>query len=283
MKFFTALSSKIIFTVTHSPFFILLARRVNRWLSPKYDVKVNVHGLAMYVRTFDRWVAAWLWKGAFWEGYQDTVVHQAVKKGMTVCDVGANIGYHTLRMAQWVGEQGRVFAFEPDAENYRLLVKNIAANNFKNVVAIQKAVCEKTGKACLYFCEGHRGDHRIFDSQDDRKTAAIETMAMDDFITEAGRVDFIKMDIQGAEGLALQGMDKFLRDNGRLIFMTEFEPILLLKAGTSPQHFLNRLIEYGFQLRWIDEKYRQVPSSTVEEILMLGRIHKRINLFLEKK
>jgi len=115
-----------------------------------------------------------------------------------VVDIGANIGYYTLIFARLVGEQGRVFAFEPDPANFSLLAKNVAVNNYHNVELIQKAVSDQTGNARLYLSPKSTVDHRIYSSNDNRKFIDVEAVRLDDyFLDNNGKIDFIKMDIQG--------------------------------------------------------------------------------------
>jgi len=76
-----------------------------------------------------------------------------IKKGDVVFDIGANIGYFTLIFAKLVGENGKVFAFEPSPDVFAILQKNVEINGYKNIVLSQKAVSSKTEKIKLYLCE----------------------------------------------------------------------------------------------------------------------------------
>ena len=72
------------------------------------------------------------------------VVTKEIQPGDTVLDLGANIGYFTLLFAKLVGNNGIVFAFEPEPQNIALLTKNIKINNYKNVTLVPKAVSNTT-------------------------------------------------------------------------------------------------------------------------------------------
>ena len=97
------------------------------------------------------------------------LIKESVQQGDVVLDLGANIGYYTLIFARLVGPQGRVFAFEPDPENFRLLERNVKENHYTNVVAINKAVSNKTERLKLYLSDDNKADHRIYDSHDSRR------------------------------------------------------------------------------------------------------------------
>ena len=140
-------------------------------------------------------------------------------------DIGANIGYYTLIFARLVGETGRVFAFEPDPANFALLKKNIETNGYHNVVLEQKAVSSTTGSLKLYISEDSAGDHKIYDSGEARQFIEIEAVSLDDYFSHKdGAVDCIKMDIQGAEWAALQGMSTLLSDTINMKLFMEYWP-----------------------------------------------------------
>jgi len=88
----------------------------------------------MYIDSRDTTVGTSLLKWGFFEKYETKLFKKSIKRGMVVLDIGANIGYYTLLAARLVGDEGKVFAFEPDPYNYSLLRKNIEANRYNNVI-----------------------------------------------------------------------------------------------------------------------------------------------------
>ena len=197
---------------------------------------------------------------------QETAAFQReVHEGGTVVDVGANIGYFTLLFARLVGPHGRVFAFEPEPTNFDLLRMNVELNGYSNVTLIPKAVSGISGTARLYLAE-HKGDGRIFDSHDGRESIPVDTVRLDDFFHDfQGRIDLIKIDIQGAEPAALRGMTKLIEKHPRARIILEFWPIGLKLFGEDPEGFLRSLEHLGFSLWNLDEQYgRTVPTTTSE-------------------
>jgi FkbM family methyltransferase len=159
-------------------------------------------------------------KGVY-EPFETELVKKEIRKGDVVLDVGANIGYYTLIFAKLVGENGKVFAFEPDPSNFALLKKNVEINGYKNITLVQKAVSNKTGKTKLYLSDRNLGDHRIYDSHDGRRYIEIDAIRLDDYFKDYnGKIDFIKMDIQGAEGGAIQGMRSLLKKSKNVKIVT---------------------------------------------------------------
>ena len=205
-------------------------------------------------------------KGIF-EPFETEVVKKEIKKGDVVLDIGANIGYYTLIFAKLVGKEGKVFAFEPDPTNFSLLKKNVEINDYKNVILVKKAVSNKTGKIKLYLCGDNQGDHRIYDSHDNRHWIQIEAIRLDDYFKNYnGKINFIKMDIQGAEGGAAQGMFNLLKKNNVKI-VTEVWPIGLKRFGTDAEEYLKLLAELGFRLYEINEREKKIKPVNIPELL----------------
>lgn len=274
---------KVIFALYDFRVLRLFTRFIAARFKFKKDVLIKVRGKKMYANTLDRIAALYLWKHSILEGYETVIMKDVIKEGMVVLDIGANIGYYTLQFAGLVGEKGKVFSFEPDPDNYRLLIKNIEQNNYKNVVPIQKAVSDKTGRSYLFLCEDNKGDHRIFDSKDDKRHCIeIETVALDDFFSAQDQVDVIKMDIQGAEYLGLLGMEKLIKGRKNIILVVEFSPILLKKCCISERQFIDKIIDYGFKPHFINERKKRIELIPPNDLIQICHRHKFSSLYIEK-
>src|SRR6185369_10140974 len=130
-----------------------------------------------------------------YEPMETRLFKREIKPGQTVLDIGANIGYYTLIAAKLVGPTGKVYAFEPDPANFRLLKKNVEGNGHTNVVLVDCAVSDKDQKVRLYLNPSNKGDHRIYDSKDGRSSIAARTIRLDEFFIKMDKkVHFIKMD-----------------------------------------------------------------------------------------
>lgn len=204
-----------------------------------------------------------------YEEFETKLIKQEIKKGDFVLDIGAHIGYYTLIFAKLVGENGRVFAFEPDPTNFALLMRNIETNGYKNVILEQKAVSNKTGKLKLYVRQDDTADHRIYDSHDGRQSIEIEAIRLDDYFNNYnGKIDFIKMDIQGSEPGAIQGIPLLLQKNKNLKLVTEFWPYGLKTFGTEPEEYLDTLLTYGFKIYEINERKKRIEAiSDIDRFL----------------
>jgi len=191
-----------------------------------------------------------------------------IRKGDVVLDIGANIGYFTLLSAHLVGPEGRVFCFEPEPRNFGYLTKNIHLNNYYHVTAFNNAVSDKKERIKLYLCPYDTGHHTIKqydgirDYNPDFKSGReefveIETLRLDDtFHDRLGSINVIKMDVEGAEMLALNGMEKLIQSSQDLIMFFEYFPILVRKMGHDPEKLLEKIFTtLGFQVYIIAEDY----------------------------
>jgi FkbM family methyltransferase len=224
-------------------------------LKPVGIVLIDVQGSTMYVDSRDIGVAPFLLEWGFYEKYETALFKRLVKKGMAVVDVGANVGYYTLLAAHLVGDEGKVFAFEPDPYNFDLLCKNIELNGFRNVIPVRKAVSCKSGKRKFFLDKNNLGGHSL--SEANVRTGAsitVEATSLDDYFKNTDyKVDVIKMDVQGLEMEVLEGMTNMINRNDNLKIITEFWPMGIRNSGSSPMGFLNKLIECGFGLYQIGQ------------------------------
>lgn len=205
---------------------------------PKYSGTVaNVQGNRMLLDAEDE---LGLFAFGVYEPFVTETFKRIVKKNAVVLDVGANIGYYTLIAAKLVAENGRVFAFEPEPGNFSLLEKNVKLNGYKNIVLERKAVSNRTGKANL-FLRDKAGQHSI--CQPSMSHVEVETVSLDDYFRDFEReINLVKIDVEGAEPLVLQGMSELLTKYRRLKIIMELNPNALKQAGFALDQLLNRCL-----------------------------------------
>lgn len=273
---------RMLYVLSRQKWFRPILRFLARILKRKNDVGLMVRGQMMYGNTMDRIAAMLFWKYSTLEDYETTLMKESISEGMKVLDIGANIGYHTLQISRWVGEKGQVIAFEPDPENHRLLRKNLEANRCNNVSVYQGAVSNFNGDLKLFFCEENRGDHRIYDSGDQRESFVIKSVKLDDFFNRGECFDVIKMDIQGAEPLAFEGMQGFLGRHKKLTIFCEFFPDVFVNYNYRALDFLTMIAKHGFQIYVINDHERKLDQFPPEGIVAMCRGEKYVNLLLRK-
>lgn len=244
--------------------------------------QVEVNGYKMILDPGDCLALA---KGSLHEPTSTRLVKEKVKEGDIVLDLGANIGYYTLLFSRLVGDKGKVIAFEPAPESFELLVRNVRLNNCQNVEVHKAAVSDRTGGARLFLNQRHIPDHRLYDSGDGRKSIDVWAVRLDDLDLE--RIDFIKMDIQGAEWKALRGMLGLIDRNPSVKLLAEFWPWGMDKCTPyGARCFLGLLKCLAFEMTAVDDAEKAtLPITSTQALLETYGSSERafINLYCERQ
>ena len=196
---------------------------------------VRIGGDRLYVASLDRYVAALGWKLGALEGAEHALLGRVVQPGMVAVDVGANLGFHTLGLARRVGPGGCVHALEPDPDNFRLLARTVREAGLGQVRLHRLAAGDRAGEQTLYLSPVNRGDHRVTPDDEPRRAVAVSTLVLDELLAAAPRVDFVKIDVQGAEIAVLRGLARTLARHPPPSVLCELAPPLLRAVGTEPE------------------------------------------------
>lgn len=197
----------------------------------------NVNGYPMYLFKDEKWITPCLIKYHEAESQSTNFVKKQLKPGQTFVDCGAHVGYYTILASKIVGESGKVYAFEPSTSNFEVLKANIQLNKCSNVVAINKALLDKTGRSKLYrmnldshgqlyLQEGLVGDKPLTDQKYGPKDVLakndyeeVETVRLDEVLSISP--DMVKLDVEGSEMLAIRGMEKLLEKPSDMVMLVE--------------------------------------------------------------
>jgi FkbM family methyltransferase len=252
-----------------------------RW---RFGDLVEAQGHIVEVDPRDRAVGARLRRRGVWSEAETAVIRREVRPGMTVLDVGANIGYFSLLFARLVGASGRVFAFEPEPHNFDLLCRNIARNGYANIHAVAKAISRRAGVQRLYKNPDNLGDHRLGHGAGGREFVDVPVVGLDDLVDEiGGRVHFIKMDIQGGEAAAIEGGEHLLAASSPLAMICEFWPAGIRALGDDPLEHLRRLRRLGFAISILATKPGRLhPLGSDNDLQALCARDQEVNLFCRK-
>lgn len=244
-----------------------LRRLTNRFLLRMIPEQVQIGAVKVVLNPADPVVSSALVLGIY-EAGETRLIRERVRPGMRVLDIGANVGYYTALLADRVGPTGHVTAFEPEPGNHAVLCRTIEANGFGNVEVIQGAVSQSAGEGLLFLSELNQGDHRLYATAN-RRRITVPILALDSFLPAGAVIDFVKMDIQGSEGLALRGMCQTLRRSPDVQVITEFWPEGLARAGVAPLEFLQTLQdELGFTLWEVnDAGETRLPVSDLQSLI----------------
>jgi FkbM family methyltransferase len=206
-----------------------------------------------------------------WEPEVVQSIQKHVVRGTRVLDIGAQSGFYSLLLSRLVGPEGMVFAFEPLPANFRILEENISMNNIQNVVIRREAVSDRSGEISFEFPheEASLVAGPILDG-DNLGTFRVPAVSLDDFVRQTGHtIQFVKMDVEGAEMAVLGGAIQALK---------AFHPPMIVELHYDPSqkgpHPAIPLLEgLGYQIEWLNEAaYRchvfaqWIPSTAENQV-----------------
>lgn len=210
-----------------------------------------------------------LWLGTY-EPHLADVIRRFTPPGGVAFDLGANVGYITLLLAETVGDAGRVYAFEPLPANLDRLRRAVALNHLEGCIEIvAAAVGERSGAGTFQIhASGGMGRLRGGEgrSADFVDSLEVEVIALDDFVFERGNPppDLVKVDLEGGEGRALRGMSRLLK--------TE-RPVLLVELhGGAAQKSVDAILEQaGYATEQLRPDAPGLPGDKPRHIVALPR------------
>jgi FkbM family methyltransferase len=177
---------------------------------------------------------------------------ELIEPGQTVYDVGANIGFFTILCSRLVGPHGSVYAFEPIPENLVTLRHNIALNRLTNVVVVEQALSSSTGTAEMFVSPWSAfhsldvaGASKRENHGPDGGQVTVETVTLDEFVQRDGvsAPDLVKLDVEGAELLVVEGMRETLRT---------VQPLLLVEVHDTNREYAEFVDSIDYRVRVID-------------------------------
>jgi FkbM family methyltransferase len=232
---------------------------------------IELDGFKIVVRLNDHFIGATIARDKQYEPHVTREVRRRLRPGAVFVDVGANIGYFTLLAATLVGRDGRVIAFEPNPDNVALLTQSIGANAFANIDLHPFAAAEQS-QSCVLEVGGTNSTGSLVDGSSLPSTGrrlAVEAVAIDDVLRDLPRADLVKIDIDGAEPRAFQGMLGLIRAH-RPALIVEFCPLLIeTLSRVPPASFLDQLRGAGYELSVLGPTEPRTAAQSNEEILAL--------------
>jgi len=190
------------------------------------------------------------------------LIRKTVKKGMTVLDIGANIGFYSMLLSRLVGSTGKVIAYEPEERNISILKK--ITRKRSNIFVHPTACGEKTKILKLYLSKNMNIDHQTYDSGEQRTVRNVRCVAVDEDLEKEQNVGFMKIDVQGYDYYALLGMKKTIQRSRELTLVGEFWPYALKKAGVEQVEYLRLLEELGFKVHFFHAETDPLLPEIVE-------------------
>ncbi|WCT74845.1 FkbM family methyltransferase [Sphingomonas naphthae] len=183
-----------------------------------------------------------------YERHLGRFIRHVVKPGMTCVDIGANVGFHTMVMSGLVGDSGRVYAIEPNSENCRMLMLSIEENDSPNITVIPVALSNELGAVAFSPAVGSNGSfmYTMSSPLHHPNCIVVPTVRLDTILSP-DRLDFIKIDVEGAEALALKGAESLI-ERHRPIITSEFSAAMLEGlSGVSGEAYIGGMMARGYR------------------------------------
>jgi FkbM family methyltransferase len=213
--------------------------------------------------TRDVGIAVHLAMDGFWEAWVTLAVARHIRPGWRCVDVGANWGYYTVLLASLVGEAGRVWACEPNPALLPCLRHTLSLNGFgRTVELVEAAVVDRPGRLSLRLPPSdllHTGGASVVFGHPGGGTFSVAGLPLDD-VCRGERVDFIKVDAEGAERQVWDGMSTLRRANPGLTVLMEYNA----SRYEDPVDFVRRIVDDGFTLREVGTDGALNPVSAGE-------------------
>jgi FkbM family methyltransferase len=224
-------------------------------------------------------IAAIVKGGGIYEPQVAKEIKECLKHGDTFLDIGANLGYFTLMASHLVGREGRVIAFEPVTEIYKYVLKNIEINSLSNVTLYKYGLwCETVEKTFGVPENAFGGAHIIPEKDYDRVNAyqeIIQCQRLDDIFS--GPVKLIKMDIEGSEPYALQGMTRTIEKWRPTILCEMNRAILRNHFGLDADIYWKIFSSLGYSLYFdeheiksLEELKRKCPPDDLIDLVAVS-------------
>jgi FkbM family methyltransferase len=237
---------------------------------------VELSNFKMYVPKDDPQVGIHIFENKIYESRTTEFIKNNLAPGSIFIDIGANIGYFSMLAAAIIGSNGKVFAFEPGQTNCKFLLINKNLNKFNNIEIFPLAAMNHKD-IFQYDSSGSNGFVGDVDENIARvfESSVVMSTTVDDICATTDRLDMIKIDIEGAEYLAIKGAKETIKKH-RPTIISEFSPDALLAVSKiDSSEYLRLLLE--------DQAYK-IYALTESGIEFCDRnIDKVFNIFNHSK
>jgi FkbM family methyltransferase len=214
-------------------------------------IKEIATGLRLWIDLSDHAIGLNILRGRY-ELNELDFIRSTVRPGQHVVDCGAHIGYFTMHLAEAVGPNGTVAAFEPFELNAECLDRSIRENHFENRIQLERAaVGAAPGALPLVYAPNTINSGGAFlqasgDVPGGHATRTVPVVSLD-MLGLPRPISFIKADIEGAEPLAFHGADALLRSD-RPVILSELHPLQLDRvSGVTPVQFIAEMRQRGYR------------------------------------
>lgn len=231
-------------------------------LDPEVAAEAKTDLGLLWVEKHGQVLTTSLMEHGYWDPTISGLIKRALTKGSTFVDVGANIGYFSVLASRLVGPEGRVFAVEPDAVNLTILRANLWRQRCSNVTVLPVAAWHEPTHLNIMRPEEEGAVAQVGGEQGGGRL--IPAAPLDDLIP--GPVDYIKIDTELTDHIAVRGAQRILRENPSLLITVEFHPWEETHTGDSPSDVLEIYKGLGLNAYEISPSGDSLSPTTYERV-----------------
>jgi FkbM family methyltransferase len=202
-----------------------------------------------------------------WEQQVTDYLISNVKPSETIIEIGANVGYYTTLLAKLVGAGGRIYSYEANKDVYDLANLSLKMNELSKIVTIKNiAISDRKGVVEFSYLEpsaeandivniggGHISTENSICSGE--KVKRVKAISLDEDLNDIKNVDWLRMDIEGSEILALKGAKRIIKSSPNLKIVMEWAPRMLKNYGNVSE-LIDEMHKYGF-------RFYKIPKHNV--------------------
>lgn len=233
-----------------------------RLLGARYGGVITVQGHKFWIDRIHALNRSVFFLGIY-EPAMTIAMRNIVKPGMTVFDIGSNFGWYTLLLSELVGPTGRVYAFDIVPSLIQILRKNVELNHARNVVIMRMALGNKNAEVEFYDDDVSGTANLSKQLVINERRDSVSMIRFDDFVRDRRieRIDFIKCDIDGAEGLFIDGAEQTLRSNPAM--MIELFDRAQRAFHSTGADLVGKLQSFGYRLQNVDRQSRELTQFDI--------------------
>jgi FkbM family methyltransferase len=229
-------------------------------------LEISLDGYSVYVRGSDRDIGSAIAKGISYEPHVTALLKRELRRGDTVLDIGANIGYFTMLSAKQVGSMGRVIAVEPMDKNLQLIYLGIKKNRFENVDVFPFGASDHDGLVSV-VTDPNTSNALVQSVLSNKRSSIFAPVRTLDWMCQGiANINFIKIDIEGHEVFAWRGAERLLATH-RPRIATEFHPYAMKEnSGLDSSEYLALMLEYSHAIEVIVSPEELVKCESPNEV-----------------
>lgn len=206
----------------------------------------------------DDYIMLWSFVHGYGRHPEVRLSRRLISDASIVFDVGANVGLWVLGAARRAGPRGKCYAFEPVEAIWEQLRRNLALNNISWVCCEQMALADRIGRVSFYEApHGNSGTGSLAGATGTGKVAEIDVMTLDRYCRDnsIAQIDFLKLDVEGAELLVFQGAERMLQNSKSPVILFEAHEELAAKFGVDTTAVKSLLEHHGYSIYRCNQDY----------------------------